>query len=196
MSTFHWHYFLLKKKKFLWKLWQRVLWVIQSNGNTVSGERWCSCIFEMQLQLQCCEHHKGHCIHLHCIGVAAEISETDIPKAWQIKPKLSARGKWKWRIGWTASLKQNLFKPNLSLLLWPARPAKSLTAFSEMGGGLIACFLLDLIYAITKQKQCCCGRRRMIRIHIIFGRWYLETVWDPICCLPGWKSSLEAVIVR
>ncbi len=35
------------------------------------------------------KHHKLYSIHLHCNEVATEITETDISKPEQIKPKLS-----------------------------------------------------------------------------------------------------------
>lgn len=46
-------------------------------------------------------------------------------------------------------LKQNQFKPIYHCFYDLLSSKDSLAAFSEMGGGLIACFLLQLIYAET-----------------------------------------------
>ena len=46
--------------------------------------------------------------------------------------------------------KVNLFTTNLSQYLRPAAQQRLPDGLREMGGGLIACFLLELIYTIMK----------------------------------------------
>lgn len=75
---------------------------------------------------------------------AAEIPETGVPKAWQITREQSARGKW--NLGELPL--ENRFYLNQIYHCFCELPLSrdSLMALSELSGGLIACFLLALIY--------------------------------------------------
>ena len=74
MSSFCWNDFLLKKKAW----WKPVLWIIQSNEDTVSVKR------------------TKNSIEVHCIGMEEEISKLDILKPGQIKPKTFCMNRHHW----------------------------------------------------------------------------------------------------
>ncbi len=62
------------------------LWIIQNNQDSFLGRQ--VEFFKCHLSFQ---RHELSCIHHHCTGLEAEISEVDISKFWHMKLKLSAQ---------------------------------------------------------------------------------------------------------
>lgn len=82
-SCFHWNYFLY------WTNSPCKNWMLRGLSRlTVALLLKKTCLFKVYINFHCRERHMPQNIHLRCLGVLTEISETDISQPGQTKPRL------------------------------------------------------------------------------------------------------------